>query len=151
MNAPFSFPTDELFKATKAFQMPEQVRAMAEEGVAQSRKAYTQFAGLAEYNAKATQDVFATVQDGAKTITTKVFENVSTNTDAVMKAASEIARAKSVPDALRLQAEFMQAQMSLFAAQSQELFRLSAGVSKTAADKMGAVATRAADQFKSGV
>ena len=150
MNAPFSFPTEDLLKAGKAFQMPDQVRAMAEEGVAQSRKAYTQFAGIAEYNAKATQDVIATVQDGAKTITTKVFENLSINTDAALKAAAEIAKAKSVPDAFRLQAEFMQAQMSAFAAQSQELFRLSAGVSKTTADQMGAVATRATKQFKAG-
>ena len=148
MNAPFNFSTDEMLKAAKSFQMPEQVRVIAEEGVAQSRKAYTQFAGLTEQNAKATQDVISTVQASAKTIGTKLFENASANTEAALKAAGEMAKAKSVPDALRLQAEFMKAQFAAFGAQTQELFQISAGLSKSTVEQMSAAATRTANQVK---
>lgn len=148
MNAPFQFPTEDMLKAAKNFQMPDQVRVIAEEGVAQSRKAYAQFSGIAEQNAKATQDVIATVQDNAKTIGTKLFANVSANTEAALTAAGEIAKAKSVPDALRLQADFFKAQFTAFSAQTQELFQLSSGMTKSTADKVTAATTRAAEQLK---
>jgi phasin len=148
MNAPFNFSNDEMLKAAKSFQVPDQVRVIAEEGVAQSRKAYAQFASLTEQNTKATQDVIATAQEGAKTIGTKLFANVSTNTEAALKAASEIAKAKSVPDALRLQAEFMKAQFAAFGAQTQELFQLSAGMSKATVEQLNTAAANTADKVK---
>lgn len=151
MNASFQFPAQDLLKATKSLQVPDQVRAMAEEGVSQSRRVYEQFANLSEQNAKAAQEVLATVQDGAKVFSAKVMQNVSENTEATLKAAAEIAKAKTIQDALRLQLEFFQAQTKSFAAQSQELFQLSAGVSKSTAEKLANVATRTTDHFKVGI
>ncbi|MCX6612826.1 MAG: phasin family protein [Acidobacteria bacterium] len=67
-------------------------------------------------------------QAGARAIGAKIVDNTVSNTAAVFDAAQAIARAKTLPDATRLQAEFFQKQFALAGAQTQELFELSSRV-----------------------
>ncbi len=52
-------------------------------------------------------------------------KNTEANTEAVFEAAKAIARAKTFPEALRLQTSFLQQQFTAAGAQSKELFELS--------------------------
>ena len=149
MNAPFPRNAEDILNAAKEFRIPDQVKVMAEEGVANSRKAYAQITAAAQDQAKATEDVLATVQTGARTIGEKMIQNTQSNTEAAFNAVTEIVRAKSVPDAVRLQTDFMKAQMTLVGNQTQELFQLSARIAQATFEQMSAVGARSVEQSQS--
>ena len=148
MNAPFPRNAEDILNAAKEFRIPDQVKVMAEEGVANSRKAFEQISAAAQDQAKVAEDMLTKVQAGAKTIGEKMLENTAANTNATFNAVTEIVRARSVPDAFRLQADFMKAQMSLATAQTQELFQLSAKITKDTFEQISAVAARPLDAAK---
>jgi len=60
----------------------------------------------------------------------KIGANAAASTEATFEAAQAIARAKTVPEVGRLQAEFVQQQFATTTAQAQELFELSIKVSQ---------------------
>ena len=146
MNGPFPRNAEDILNAAKEFRIPDQVKVLAAEGVANSRKAYSQFTSVAQDQAKVAEDVLTVVHTGAKTIGEKILQNTASNTEAAFEAVTEIVRAKSVPDAVRLQTDFLKSQMTLASAQTQELFQLSAKIAQATFEQMSAVATRTVDQ-----
>ena len=146
MNAPFPRNAEDILNAAKEFRIPDQVKVMAEEGVANSRKAFEQISAAAQDQAKVAEDMLTKVQAGAKTIGEKMLENTAANTNATFNAVTEIVRARSVPDAFRLQADFMKAQMSLATAQTQELFQLSSKVATSTMEQIQAAASKLFNQ-----
>jgi hypothetical protein len=91
------------------------------------------------------------VQTGAKTIGEKVLHNTTSNAEAVFAAASEIMKAKTLPEAARLQAEFMRNQFTVAGTQTQELFKLSTEIAKTTFDHMNSVTAKSFEQAKKSV
>ena len=67
---------------------------------------------------------------GARSIGAKLVDNTMSNAAAVFDAAEAIARAKTLPEATRLQAEFFQKQLAAAGAQTKELFELSTRVAQ---------------------
>jgi hypothetical protein len=85
---------------------------------------------------------------GAKSIGEKVLRNTEVNTEAAFEAAQAIARAKTVPEAMRLQTSFIQQQFAAAGAQSKELFELSAKVAQQTIETMSSAATKTFEQLK---
>ncbi len=85
---------------------------------------------------------------GAKSIGEKVLRNTEINTEAVFDAAQAIARAKTIPEAVRLQTSFVQQQLAAASAQSKELFELSAKVAQQTFETMNVAATKTFEQLK---
>ena len=81
---------------------------------------------------KAAEEIALATQAGIKSIGAKIMDNTVANAEAAFDAARAIARAGSVPEALRLQAEFVQRQFSVAGAQTKELFELSTSVATNA-------------------
>ncbi len=148
MGQKFAKQTEEFFHAAENARMPESVQAMAEDGVAKSRAAYTMMASAAKDASKAMEEVASVTQNGARQIGEQVFANVSMNTEAAFKAAEMMARSRTLPEAAKVQAEFMQAQMAKATEQTREFYELSARVAKEAFESFSTVAQKSFEQVR---
>lgn len=148
MNEQFTRQAQDMFKAAQDARIPENFQAMAEDGVAKTRDAYAKLNVVAKDNAKVVEDVVLTAQAGAKALGDKVMYNTAANTEAVFDAAQAMARARTLPEAARLQADFMQQQFAAAGAQSKELFELSSKIARQTIESMNSAATKSFEQFK---
>lgn len=150
MNDQFARQAEQFFNVAKEVKMPENVQAMVADGVAKTREAYEKASSVAKDQAKVAEEIMLAGQAGAKSIGTKLFENTAANTEAAFEAAQAIARARSVPEAAKLQAEFMQKQMAVAGAQTRELFELSSRVAQQAFQSFSSAATKSFETIKKG-
>lgn len=148
MNDYMKRQAEDFLNAAKAVQLPENVQAFAQESVAKTREAYDKLSGAAKDQVKVAEDVFATTQAGAKAVGTKVLEHVAINTDAAFDAAEAIVKARTLPEAARLQAEFVQKQFAAASAQTKELFELSTRVAQQTFQSVNDIATKSFEQMK---
>ena len=74
------------------------------------------------------EEVLLAAQAGAKSIGEKVLHNTAVNTEAAFDAAQAIVRAKTIPEAASLQADFLQQQFAVAGAQTKEFLELSTKV-----------------------
>ncbi|MGE3066728.1 MAG: phasin family protein [Hyphomicrobiaceae bacterium] len=148
MNMPFNFQADEFLKAAREARIPENVQMFAEESVAKSRDAYAKFSAVAKDGAKATEDVVLAATSAAKSLGEKAIQNAAANTEAAFEAAAAVARAKSLPEAVRLQVEFARKQLEVASYQTKEFLELSAKVARSTLETMNAAATKAFEQAK---
>ena len=112
-------------KLFKDARVPEQVQAMAQEGVAKSRELYVKSAAAAQDGAKLVTEVAETAWSSTKVLNDKLLQNVTANTEAMFDAAQAIARAGSVPEAVKLQGQFLQQFVATSTAQAKEFYDLS--------------------------
>jgi len=148
MNDQFTRQAQDMFNAAKDARIPENVQHMAEEGVAKTREAYQKISSVAKDGAKTLEGVMLTAQDGAKILGEKVLHNTMANTEAAFDAAQAIARARSLPEAAKLQADFMQQQFAVAGAQTKEFLELSTKVCRQAFETMNAAAVKGFEQVK---
>lgn len=148
MNEQFTRQAQEMFNVAKDVRIPENFQAMAEDGVAKSREAYQKFNAAAQEQVKTAEEMMLAAQAGSKTIGEKVMNNAAANTAAMFDAAQAIARAKSLPEAARLQADFVQQQTTAASAQTKELFELSTKVAKQTFETMNSAAAKSFEQMK---
>jgi phasin len=148
MNEQFSRQAQDMFNAAKDARIPENVQHMAEDGVAKTRDAYLKINAAAKDGAKVVEDLFVAAQTNAKQLGEKVMHNTVSNTEAAFDAAQAIARAKSLPEAAKLQADFMQQQFAIASAQTKEFFELSSKLAKASFDNMSTVASKTFEQAK---
>lgn len=148
MNEQFTRQAQDMFAAAKDARIPENIQAFAEDSITKSREAFTKLQSVAQDNAKATEEVMLAAQAGAKAIGEKVVHNTAVNAQAAFDAAESIARAKTVPEAARLQANFFQQQLAVAGAQTKELFELSTKVARQTFETMNTVTAKNFEQFK---
>jgi phasin len=144
----FARQTQEFFSAAKEARIPEQVQAIAEDSVSKARESYGKLNTVAKDSVKVMEDVMVAAHAGAKSIGDKVLKNTETNTEAVFEAAQALARAKTLPELLRLQTSFVQQQMAAAGAQSKELFELSTKVAQQTFESLNTAATKTFEQMK---
>jgi len=148
MNEQFTRQAQEMFNAAKDVRIPENIQAFAEESVAKTREAYNKMNASAKDGAKLIEEVMLTAHAGAKALGEKVMSNTAANTEAAFDAAQAMARCRSLPEAARLQADYVQQQMAIASAQTKELFELSAKVARQTFDTVNAVTSKAFEQAK---
>jgi phasin len=148
MNDQFARQAQEMFNVAKDARIPENFQAFAEDSVSKTREVFSKFNSAAQDNVKAFEEVVLTSHAGAKSIGEKVLTNTAANTEAAFDAAQAISRAKTLPEAARLQADFMQQQMAAVTNQTKELFELSTKVAKQTFDTFNQAATKSMDKFK---
>ncbi len=148
MNEHFTRQAEQFFNVAKDARVPENVQAMVADGVAKTREAYEKAAVVAKDQAKVAEDVMLASQAGAKSLGNKLMENTVTNAEAAFDAAQAIARARSIPEAARLQQEFVQKQMATAGAQTRELFELSARIAQQTFESFNAAAQKSFDSVK---
>ncbi len=108
------------------FEMPQQLRELAEKNVEQARNSYGQFL---DAMAKAAGMWSAAIpqneaSSGFKAVQERATRFAKQNTDACFNMANELAAAKDVQDIIGIQSRYAQIQMQAYATQAQELGRL---------------------------
>ena len=130
MTTQFTDQAAYLLNAAQQGRIPENLKHVAEEAVTKTRDAYDQISLASKANAKVVSDTALEAEAGSKTLGELLVHNTSVNTAAAINAAQAIARAKSIPEAGRLQAEFMRQQFATAAAQTRELFEVSTKIAQ---------------------
>jgi len=148
MNEQFTRQAQEMFNAAKDARIPENVQAFAEDTVAKSREAFQRMNGATKDSVKVVEEIMLASHAGAKTIGEKMLHNTAVNTDAAFDAAQQMARAKSIQDLARLQADFFQQQMAAASAQTKELLELSTKVSRQTFETISGAAQRSFETMK---
>ena len=113
------------------FEMPKEVRSMAEAGFEQARKAFEKFLAGAQQTAGSIEERGATVRAGAKDISAKAVAYAEKNVQASLDYAQSLLKAKDLTDVMRLHSEYVQGQMRSLAEQASEMGQI---VSKAAMD-----------------
>ena len=111
---------------TPTFEIPQQIRELAEKNVEQARTAYGQFMdAMAQatsmwMGAMPANDMTA----GFKTVQDRAVRFAKQNAEACFTLATELTSAKDVKDVISIQSRYAQTQMQAYALQAQELGRL---------------------------
>jgi phasin len=113
------------------FEIPKEMRSMAEASVEQARKAFEKFVASAHQTAGSMEERGATVRAGAKDVGAKAIAYAERNVQASLDYAQELLHAKDLTEVMRLHGEYVQAQMRSLAEQASELGQI---VSKAAMD-----------------
>jgi phasin len=120
------------------FEIPEQMRSMADASFDQARKAFEKFVAGAQATAGTIEERGATVRAGARDSGAKAMSSAVKNVPASLDYAQALLHAKDLAEVLRLHSEYVRAQMRAVADQAREMGQ---AVSRTAID-----ATRAKNQ-----
>jgi hypothetical protein len=109
------------------FEMPQQLRELAEKNVEQARATYAQFMDAM----KQAMSVWSTapsnvMTSGFKDVQELAIRFAKENAEAGFALASELANAKDIQGVITLQSRYAQTQLQSYARQAQELGRLMA-------------------------
>ena len=113
------------------FEIPSNMRSMAEASVEQARKTFERFLESAQTAAGTLEERGETVRAGAKDIGAKAIAYAEKNVQASLDYAQSLLHAKDLSEVMRLHSEFVQAQMRTLAEQANEMGQI---VSRAAID-----------------
>ena len=113
------------------FEIPKDMRSMAEASFDQARKGFEKFLSGAQATAGAIEERGAVVRAGAKDISAKAMSYAEKNVQASLDYAQALLHAKDLTDVMRLHGDYVQAQMRSLAQQASEMGQI---VSRAATD-----------------
>ena len=116
---------------TDRFEIPKEMRSMAEAGFEQARKTLDGLLAGAQQTAARIEGQGASVRAGAKDIGAKAVSYAEKNVQASLDYAEKLLRAKDLAEVMRLHSEYVQNQMRSLAEQASEMGQL---VSRAAMD-----------------
>ena len=141
----------DVLTAVAKSEVPAEMQVLAQDSVAKARDAYAKWNAGAEKGARALEELIHLAQAGTKSVGDKALGNVLVNTEAAFDAADRLARAKTLQEAVQLQADFVQTQLGIAGAQGKALFELTLKVAKTTADGLVAITASAVGDFKKSI
>jgi phasin len=103
------------------FEIPKEMRSMAEASLDQARKTFEKFVSGAQQTAGTIEARGATVRAGAKDIGAKAISYAEKNVQASLDYAQSLLHAKDLTEIMRLHSEYVQAQMRALAEQASEM------------------------------
>ena len=106
------------------FEIPKDIRSMAEASVEQARKAFEKFVAGAQQTAGAIEERGATVRAGAKDIGAKAISYAEKNMQASLDYAQALLHAKDLSEVMRLHSDYVRNQMRSLAEQASEMGQL---------------------------
>ena len=118
-------------EARDRFEIPKEMRSMAEASFDQARKAFEKFLTTAQQTAGTFEEHGATVRAGAKEISSKAMSYAEKNVQASLDYAQALLQAKDLSEIMRLHSEYVQTQMRSLAEQASEMGQI---VSRAAMD-----------------
>ena len=137
-------PSDPFSASVIPFEVPEQMRALAEKGVSQARDSYARFKDVAETHNGTIEAVFTKLNEGASEYSTKLMEMMKSNTTANLNFAQELLGIKSPSEALELWTSHTRKQYEAFTVQAKELGELTQKIATKTAEPIKANALKPA-------
>jgi phasin len=114
-----------------SFEIPPEMRNLAEKSVAQAKQAFDGFLSAAQQAISRVEGQTAAAHAGAADMSRKAMAFAGQNMAASFAFAQKLAHARDVEEVMRLQADFAKAQMQAFTEQAKEL---GASFTQTASD-----------------
>ena len=111
------------------FEIPKDMRSVAEASFEQARKAFDKFVASAQATAGSIEERGATVRTGAREVGAKAISYAEKNVQASLDYAQSLLHAKDLAEIMKLHGEYVQAQMRALAEQASEMGQI---VSKAA-------------------
>src|SRR5262245_3798375 len=99
--------------AQDQFEIPKDMRVLAEKSVAQARQAFDGFMSAAHQAVNAFEGQAETARQGAKHVAEKAIDFAQLNVRTSFEFAQQLVRAKDVQEVLKLQADFVKSQMQV--------------------------------------
>lgn len=103
------------------FDIPADMRRMAEQSVEQAKKAFDGFMAAAHKAASNWEQQATTAQEGAKDVSQKAVAFAEKNVMSSFDFAQKVVRAKDLQEVMRLQTEFLNTQMQALSEQAREI------------------------------
>jgi phasin len=103
------------------FEIPKEMRSMAEASFDQARQAFVKFIAGAQATAGSIEERSATVRAGAKDVDAKAISYAEKNVQASLDYAQSLLRAKDLTEIMRLHGDYVQSQMRALAEQASEM------------------------------
>jgi phasin len=103
------------------FEIPKEMRSMAEASVEQARKTCENILAGAQATAGSFEERGATVRAGAKDVSAKAFSYAEKNLQGSLDYAQALVHAKDLSEVMRVHGEYVQTQMRSLAEQASEM------------------------------
>lgn len=103
------------------FEIPNEVRTMAQTSFEQARKAFEGFLSAAQRTASSLEDQSTAARTGAKDVASKAIGFAESNVRASLDYAEGLLKAKDMAEIMRLHSQYVQAQMRALADQASEI------------------------------
>ena len=107
--------------ARDRFEIPKEMRSMAEASFEQARKTFEKFVTSAQAAAGSIEERNATVRASARDVSSKAIAYAEQNVQASLDHPQSLLKAKDLPEVMRLHSEYVQAQMRALAEQASEM------------------------------
>lgn len=104
-----------------SYEIPTEMRDFADRSVAQARKAFEGFMGAVHKASETVDGATGNVSSTAKDATAKAVGYAEQNVAAAFDLAAKMVHAKDVQEVMKLQTEFVQAQMAAIQTQAKEI------------------------------
>lgn len=102
------------------YEVPAEMREMAEKSIEQAHRAVGGFLGAAQRTAESFEGAGSTVQSNVTDMTRKSFAYAEQNIGAAFELARRLVRAKDMQEAMQIQAEFARQQFAAMQNQMKE-------------------------------
>jgi phasin len=103
------------------FEIPKDVRSMADASFDQARKTFEKFLAGAQATAGSLEERGDTVRAGAKDVTAKAMAYAEKNVQASLDYAQSLLHAKDLAQVMRLHGDYVQSQMRSLTEQASEM------------------------------
>ena len=103
------------------FEIPKDMRAMAEAGFEQARTTFEKFVASARAATGTIEERNAAARPGAKDISSKAIAYAEKNVQTSLDYAQSLLKAKDLTEVMRLHSEYVQGQMRALAEQASEM------------------------------
>ena len=113
------------------FEIPKEMRSMAEASFEQARQSFEKFLSSAHQAAGSFEERGASARTSAKEIGSKAVAYAEKNVQASLDYAQSLLKAKDLPEVMKLHSNFVQGQMRTLAEQASEMGQI---VSRAAVD-----------------
>ena len=104
-----------------SFEIPKEMRSMAEASFEQARKTFEKFLANAQATAGSLEERNAMVRAGAKDIGAKAVSFAEKNVQASLDYAQSLTHARDLTEVMKLHSEYVQGQMRSIAEQASEM------------------------------
>ncbi|MGH1569352.1 phasin [Methylobacterium sp. P31] len=133
---------------TPNFEVPSALREMAEKGIDQARKAFDGFIGAARQTVATTQGMAQTAGTSTQDMAAHSLQAAEQNVRTTLDFAQKLTQAKSLQEAMQLQAEFARSQLAAVQAQATELGGIAQSAMKQGTEQVMNAAQSGADQSR---
>jgi phasin len=123
---------EETMAERQPFEIPQELRDLAEKNIEQAKSAYSQLLDAMTSAMSAWTGSSAEMAVDLKTIQDRAAQFARENGEASFQLASDVAKARDLNEVIRLQSSFAQRQMQSFTTQAQELGQLMMGAARKA-------------------